>query len=633
MGLFSGRKSIDRQWWLREGKELHESVMDNYRLLKDQEGNDPRRYLAFLSLYENRHYKNDGYQAYLNELCRIGEDGYQRSKFNVAKHYTDIVHARVARQQSRARFMSIGGNASIKRRAKLLERWSDAIADTTDLDITAPDIFMDACIFGMGIAKPYRVGQEIRLERVYPGEVYVDCVEAAYDNVRQLFHRKYVSREVLMYQYVNLAKDAGLITAQEANRRKVVIEKARRAEADDDFRGHSLVSDPLECVEAWHLPSGPGATDGKHVIAMDGITLFEEQWDRKDFPLCMVRWSRERRGFYGIGLVEELAGIHVDINNTLNRIEEAISLNASPYVFNNRASQVQKSKVADLPGQWIDYNDTPPQIAAIEAVPREFFSHLQDQLDRAARIARVSSLGGAGGLPAALQTGAAVREAQDADNSDFVMVIEAYQKFRLRIVQEFVRLGREIYEEDNSYTIVAEKDRNTVSRVKWSDVDLDEDSYVLRTMPASALPTTPAGRIDKALEMWNSGLFGREQILSMMNIPDVESELDLATAESDNIDRMIEEILDEGRPQVVEPSDDFQLIMQKANAALKKAKSDGVTEDRLTLLRLFMRQANEKIQEQRAQELQLQAQLVNPAAPPAIDSTGANPNAIPEGTQ
>lgn len=622
MGFFDkGGAALDRQWWVKDGDKLACAVMDNYEALKKQDHNKPGRYHAFMSLYMNRNIESDAGLAYMAELVHATRANYDRAKFNLIKLLVDTVHNRVAKLEPKAKFLPIAGSPSVRKRAKSLERWSAAISDKSKLHQVGPLVFLDALIFGTGVLKPYAVGEKIYVDRIYPGEIFVDQVEAAYDNVRQMFHRKFVAREVVLYHFAEMPFQNKEISAKERAARVKAIMAAPRSSAKDDIQGaHSVVTDPIEVVEAWHLPSGPKAEDGKHVIAIRDYTLYENEWEREKFPLSFVRWSHDPRGFFGIGLAEELYGIHIDVNSTIERIEQSMALNPSPYVLVEERSKVKKSKIVNVPGNVIQYKDTAPVIKTVDTVPPEFLTYLNDQVARAYRIAKINTISSGNKIPSGLETGAAVREWSDTDKEDIAVVMKEYQDFYMDVVQEFVYLGKQIHRRYPGYTVVAPKDRHTVTAIKWKDVDLDEDSFVLRVEPASSLPSTPAGRIAAVTDLLNAGLIDASRGLELLHMPDLEGELDLVTAERFNIDHMIELILDDGEPQVLETGIDAELVVKKAQAAYNKAVTDGVPEFNLTLLRDFIAQGLDVIKQR---EAQLQA-----TAPPQPDQQGQNPLAI-----
>lgn len=622
------KKPVNRRWWLEKGDDLSREVFANYRLLADQAPNSSDRYVDFMSLYMNRYLRSDSISDYMKELCKVGDEGYRRVKFNLVKLVCDTVVNRIGKMQPRARFLPTGGNASLHRRAKLLERVADALVEITGLYRVAPLVFLDALIFGMGCLRPYRVGGKIKIDRVYPGELFVDPVEAAYDNVRQLFHRKFIAREVVEYEYVDAQLAAGAISAKKASKLRAAIRDAPVVQSEDGFFGHNLSADPIEVVEAWHLPSGEHATDGKYVVSMDGEVLYEEEYKRECFPMCFVRWSPEPRGFFGIGVVEEIAGIHIDVNNTLRRIEQGLELNASPYVFVERGSKVKKAHVTNTPGLILEYQGQMPAVQTVNAVPPEYFNYLNNQVERAFRSARLNMPSSGSKLPASLQTGAAWREYHDTDREDFAVVMKEFERFFMDVIKQFIYLCKEAWEEDNSFSLVASKDKYTVESVNWKDVDMEEDAYALRVYPASSLPTSIAGRLDAVMEMFNAGWIGPDVAMKLVDVADIEQFQDLESAEQDQLERQIELILDEGVPQSIDVGDDPQLALKTIQAHYKKALGNKVPEDRLVLLRQLKQQCVEIIlqQQQEAMAMQQQATQV-----PVNDGSGVNPLANQQG--
>jgi hypothetical protein len=158
----------------------------------------------------------------------------------------------------------------------------------------------------------------------------------------------------------------------------------------------------------------------------------------------------------------------------------------------------------------------------------------------------------------------------------------------MELARAMVGLGQDISEEFPDYSVVLDRDKRTIAQVKWSEVDMDGDAYVLKVFPASSLPTSPAGRIAAVGELLGIGVIDAEAAKRLLDFPDVEDELSLARAGQDHIDHCIEMALDEGVYIPPEPFDDPAFAIKRVTAAYMRAKDDGVEEERLDILRDFI---------------------------------------------
>ncbi len=591
-------KKDDFRWWTK--KQDADGVMATYNHIRNRDGARREDNLRHMRLYGNRDYLGIGPSGY---SLPISQD---RVTLNVIKSVCDTVSARVAKNRPRPVFLTSGGNYTLRRRAKLLEKFVESQFYTAGLYQIAPKVFLDACVFGTGVIKTYKTGDKICVERVFPGEVLVDQAEGLYGEPRQMFQRKFINRDVLIDMFPS---KAGPLRTVEA------------FSDEDGSYGYDSTADQLCVVEAWHLPSSKDATDGRHSIVVDGVELISEEWKQDSFPFSFIRWGDRLRGFWGMGLAEELTGIQVEINKLLMKIQKAMQLLAVPWVLVEAGSKIKKAHLNNQIGAIIPYSGTPPIVRPNQTMSPEVFSHLDRLYQRAYEIAGVSQLSATSLKPAGLESGVALREYNDIESERFALISRQYENMFMSVAKKVVSLGKEISESYPGWSVVAQRDRHTIQEVKWKDVDMGKDAYVLKVFPSSSLPTTPAGRLAMVEQLMGAGLLSGEEAKRLLDFPDLDREMALDRAASDNIDRIVENIVDEGEYESPEPFMDLVLALKKVQAAYNKAVNDNVPEDRLSMLRQFLSATHILIQ--RAQQ-----PAIEPTDVPNAGPNGASPTAV-----
>ena len=178
----------------------------------------------------------------------------------------------------------------MRRKAEKLNKFGKGLLHVTGAYELGPTLFRDAAIFGKGWAKVYADDGAIKIDRVFPWELLFDDVEALYGAPRTLVQRKYLDRSVALDMW---GDDEAAVKA---------ISKSGPAERDLPGRDH--LADQIEVFEGWHLPSGKKATDGKHVICVEGGILFSEAWERDHFPFAGYTIEQPIAGWHGIGFAE-----------------------------------------------------------------------------------------------------------------------------------------------------------------------------------------------------------------------------------------------------------------------------------------------------------------------------------------
>ena len=596
----------DYRWWLSD--KPHAGAWDAFAAVRERDSERTEGIMRNMRLYSNQNVLGFGPGTHAKASTK------DRVTLNVIKSVIDTVSSRIGKNSPRPRFLTTAGNFTMKRKAKLLQRWADAQFLNTGLFKKGPSALLDACVFGTGILKVYHGSNDgLCVDRVFPAEIFVDQAEGMYGSPRQMFQCKALPKEVLKDQYPKFHDEIDSVASDSY---------ALEAEYASDH-----LCEMVEVMEAWHLPSRCDADDGKHIICVNGATLFSEKWTRECFPFSFVRWTPALRGFWGIGLAEELTGIQIEINRLLQKIQKAMHLLSSPQVWVESSSNVKTQQMNNEIGSIYKYTGQRPVIVAPQTVNPEMFNHLENLYAKAYEIAGVSRMSAGSLKPTGLESGVALREYHDMETERFALISRAYEDMFMDLTKLFVGEGRSSYESNPTYSVDAKKDRNTIAEIKWEDVDLDDDSYVLQIFPASALPTTPSGRLAMVQDLLASGLLDPETGKGLLNFPDLEENLALDRAVSDNIDRIIELMLDDGQYEAPEPFQDHQLALKKVQAAYNRAVIDGVPEANLMLLREYML-ATHGLMKLAVLEAQNTAPQPLPGAPPAAGPDGAPPTAV-----
>lgn len=599
-----GDTKADYRWWTAEEGEYHGKVVEVAEWISSKDDIRRQSALDYMRLYGN-----------LELFGLEGNVAYQRANperitLNVIKACIDAVTAKIAKNKPKATFLTEGGDYSLRKRAKQLEKFVDGQFYISGMYKLAPRIFLDACVFGTGILKVYEESGKLCMERVYPGEVLVDFAEAVYGQPQQIFQKKYVNRDVLIELYPDYENE---------------LRKAK-GPSTQDF-GVDTCADQVIVWEAWHLPSGPEAEDGRHCIVVDNATLFEEEYSKDHFPFVFIRWSEPLRGFWGEGLAEELIGIQVEINRLLIKIQKAFHLLAVPRVFINQASKVNKTSINNMIGAIVPYTGEPPVVLSPQTIHPEVFAHLDRLYERSFEIAGISQMSVGGTLPTGVDraSGKALTAHHDIETERFAVVGQHYEDFFLDAAKLVISMARDIAERDGDFVVTSQKDKFTIEKIEWNKIDLDADAYVLKCYPTSVLPDWPSGRYAQVQEMFANGDIDSATKLRLLDMPDLDNYLSLEAAASDDIDAMIENMIDEGIYESPEPYQDLQLLLKRFQAAYLKYRRMGVAEDRLAMLRDATTQAHEMIK-----ATMVDAQSMGPPMPgsqPPMGADGASPMA------
>ena len=322
-------------------------------------------------------------------------------------------------------------------------------------------------------------------------------------------------------------------------------------------------------------------TKGRHSIVIGNATLLDEEWEG-GFPFVFLRWSSDISGFFGVGLAEELEGIQREINELLREIQKGHALIKGFWAV-VQGSTLTAQINNDL-GAIVKYTGNPPQYYTPQIIAPEVYAHLWQLYAKSFEIAGISQLNATGQKPAGLDSGAAQRAYQDIQTERFLEIGQAYEEFVIEAARQVVRCAKKI---GGGYRVRA-VDKNSVEFIKWSDVDIDEDSYVIRVYPTSLLPSTPAGKLAWAEDMMKAGIIPPDDVLDIVDFPDTESYAKRKNAARTLVERNIASMLKTGEAVSPEPFDPHELALRLVNEAYHEARLDGVPEEKLQLLRDYM---------------------------------------------
>ena len=316
----------------------------------------------------------------------------------------------------------------------------------------------------------------------------------------------------------------------------------------------------IKVVESWHLPSGKTKDekgksikhDGKHTICINNKTLFEEEYTKNYFPFVFFRWNEKPIGFWGLGLSEQLQGLQLEINKILRTIQVSMHLCSIPKIFVEASSKVVTAHLNNKIGGIIKYAGTPPKYEALGSIPPELFTHLDRLYERAYEISGVSQLSAQSLKPGGLDSGKAIREYNDIESERFMEVGQRYEKSFIDAAQIMIDLAKECYEEKGEFKVKI-KGKKFIETIDWSEVDMEEDKFLMDIFPTSALSNTPSGRLQDVQELLQAGFISKEDGMKLLDFPDLEGTMSLINAGIEDIEHMIEQMIDKGNYQTPEP--------------------------------------------------------------------------------
>lgn len=521
-----------------------------------------------------------------------------RPTMNVIQSCVDTLVSRISQSRPRPLFLTDNGDYKQRKLAKQMNEFISGELYSTKAYELAPMILRDAAILGTGVIKVYEENKRNNIERVLITELLVDSNDGFYGSPRSMYHLKLVDRAVLKHLFPEYRSK---------------VESAEQAYPDNSGESSKTISDQVMLVEAWHLPSGPDAGDGRHVICCTAGDLIDEEYKCDDFPFVFMHYSPRLVGFWAQGLAEQLAGTQIEINKLLVTISQSISLVGVPRVFVEDGSKVVKAHLNDKIGAIVTYRGTKPTYEVAPSVHPELYAQLQRLIDYAYQQSGISALAATSQKPAGLNSGEAIRNYDDLQSDRFATLNKRYDHFFTDLAYKLIDGAVDIAEETGEYsTVYPNKDGS--KEIDLPEIKKLDNPYVVQCFDSSSLPKDPSGRLQKVTEMMQSGIIDPQEGRRLLDFPDLAQVDKLATAAEERIYQQLDAIVDSSKYDGPDPYTDIMLGKKIIAQYYNLYAAAKLEESKLELLR------------------QWQAQLLalEQAAMPPQPVPGAAPMAVPQ---
>ena len=620
---------LTREWWTTEEKFRASAIMGVVG--RAREADEPREQamLEDLSLYIGREVTQLDAYTYGYRRAR---DKDNDPRLPLARSIVDTVHAKIAKDIPRTVPLTENGTWTMQRQAKLIEAFIEGVKSRNGWRKAWPVLVRDAMILQNSAVKVYsevvdrgEKGEHgrIRVDRVLPWEIRVDPIEATYGKPRSLFYECTVDRHVAMEAWPKQA---------------AAIAKAKRVESGTSYHTHA---DQVRIIEAYHLPSAKGAGDGTKTVICEGVSevLEEEEWTRDHFPFAVMAWSPPLMGYWGHSLVNDIAGLHITLNEVDEVIRDRMRQSVGFFITDSPEFELEISNDTAIPIFKVPAGMVTSEQARYESptlVNNELLGERESLIEKGYRFAGVSQLSAQAMKPSGLDAAVALREYQDIESERFSVAQRAAEAFDLDVSRLILTEATTLAEGGIDVEVPSERRRRrkrVLERIKFSAINLDEDAYELQVYPASQLPRQPHGRLAMVEQLIAAGFLDKQNAMRLLDLPDVEGVMSEQLAPYYIVLDMIEAMIEDGERIDPIPEMDLQLADQITSLAILQGTMDKLPEDRMGLLRGFkasIGQLMKRAQQEAAQQQAAQQGAFMPNAAGQLQA-GMAQGALPQG--
>jgi hypothetical protein len=559
-------------WWSAstETPDVCRKVFAYVRQVESEQSSLFQRFLRYASLYDPHERMGLGGEVTSNEVDSFVAD-------NVVQSAVDTAGSIIAKSRPRIAVNTDNGDWSTQRRAKWVERYLEQLFKATRFYQAAQQMFTDACVFGTGALKitPAVGEKKIRVERVLIDEIIVDERECRGRAPRHLHQRRIVDREELVDEYPDFEQQICESTGDGLGEMGFWA----------DYRPLEL--DQVVVIESWRLPHrgrDGKLVPGRHTKCVANATLLDEEWTHDDFPFLFYRWAERRTGFYGRGIAEELAGRQRHINRMNWQFDRRLQQISVPRHFVHQADAAMAVKLVNTAGAVIPYRKEKPVTWTPQAVTGDEWVRLDKVIAGGLAQVGISPLSARSTKPAGVESAVAMRELTDTESERFARNVQNWEQIHIDAAEWFITWAKEM---DDGAPEVAWKAQSITKLIKWKKVALGDEPYAISLDAAGAIARTPAGRMQRVIELAQSGLIGSDEARRLLEHPDLERAMSMANAAMEAAEHEIEMVLD-GEDRVPEAYLNVAMTAGRFQMAYLMARNDGAPEEILEAMRDYI---------------------------------------------
>lgn len=595
-------ENVNRRWWLLNSTDLPHAVTTIVGMLGQYDSRRQTQYQISTRLYGNLSLMGVNGLSY-SKIASVQNTAKDRVTYNIVSSVGETIISKMVKNKPRPLFLTSGGNYKLQRKAKKLQKFTDGIFYENHAYEMGPEALRDAYVMGDGLIHVFDLHGRVKWERVLASELYVDAIEAFYGDPRQLHWVRNIDKEVLAEMFPEHKKQ--IMTASPA---KTDLTNAYRS-----------VSDQVTVVESWHLPSGPEASDGLHVIVIEDVELHREKWEKPYFPFARMPYVTRMYGYWAQGGPERLQSIQNELNKLLWVKQRTMHLAGTFKIWLKNGSKISKEHLNNDIGAIITGDEQP-----VYLVPPMYPQELEQSINRYIQFGYeqegVSQLSANSQKPAGLNSGKALREYNDIESDRFMYLGQTYENFFLDLAKLSIDVAKGIYEREGKFEVTV-PGKKFIETIDWSEVDLEDDEYYMKVFPTSSLPQEPAGRLQTIQEYVQAGFINPRTARRLLNFPDLEQVEDLQDSQEDYMHKVFDKIIDgDGSMDTYtapNPDDDLVLAEELALEYLSQGKLNGLEDEKLELIRTFLSQ------------VKMLAQKAMPPMPAPVGLPQAVPQAPP----
>jgi hypothetical protein len=417
------------------------------------------------------------------------------------------------------------------------------------------DLLLNAEVCNFGAfhvsLKKTKQGAKSCIESVFPDDILIDQQEViATKKIWTIIHRRVLPLDVVASTW-NIPKE----------------ELANAATQSDTYLSYRTKSKDFIVVgTAWR--AGCDGVPGRKVTAIKDRILEDESWEHEWLPWVFFHYSRPLQGFYSASLVEQILPDQIRLNEINDVIEEAQNIMCGPRLLAQKGSQLNPQVLDNIIGKVVYYTGNEPKAVTWPAVAAELYQERDRRKANMFTKAGLNQTTASGQLPGAarLDSSPAVREYSAIQDGRLADITQRLEKVAESVAKTIINVIKASGEDVETIWYSGPKKSKT-EKIKWSEINLEEEDYTMILEVASSFSMTPSAIRDDLEAQLARGEITPERYRQQIQSPDPDNETSILTAAAENVDWVIEQCED-GKLVSIIPQMDLVSLEQRATLAM-----------------------------------------------------------------
>lgn len=482
------------------------------------------------------------YRASLAPIQRTGE--------NLVLMVVDTLVSQIGKNRPKARPQTRGASWHLRTQAKRLDKFLYGEFIRTRVYEKGKRIFRDACIFGFGAMYVCVDQGKLQIDRVFPDEILVDQMEVvASGKARHFYRRRVLPAEVVAATFGPGGEKDRLTFQQE-------MESISRTTDYLEYR--TIGMGYVVVVEGWQLAQG--GKPGRYVCAVQNKILRDSEYKLEVPPFALYHWQDPVSGFYSPSAVEQVLPYQIRLSEINDVIRDAQDLMGRPRILIAEGSRVNPMEIDNMVGRFIKYTGIKPEAVTWPAISAELYNERDRQVRICLEQFGLSNLASKATPPpsARFDSAPAFTEFNSIQDDRLSDPAQRFERFYLDLAELMIRTLRASGENPKTTWSAGGGGGapGQMEVIDWSEIDLDEDAYVLQLEATSVFDSTPSAIRDELEKQLGMGLISPEQYRLELSSPDDQAEMSLQAAAAADIRRVID-LLEEGDYESPTPVQDL----------------------------------------------------------------------------